>query len=175
MKSFISILTILSFLCLPLMNVSAISPQEVQSILQKKNDPYLQSILRAHNRAVAKRKKTTDTKIEGGLWRSTLTLKESSIRNRTSYTPNSFRMTEVRTPEMLKKTDRRRTGINRRVTHQPRLWSRTESMDKERRVRKFSRGNTWRQNLGEEKTSVPKQKQRYLKRKLHQYNPFDSK
>jgi hypothetical protein len=175
MKKFISVLTILSFLLLPLVSVSAISPQEIQSILQKKKDPYLQSILKAHKRAMAKRQKTTTTEIKGGLWRSTLNVRESSLRNRPSYTSDSFRMTEVRTPEMLEKPDRRRTGITRRVTNQPRLWSRTSTQNKERRIRQFSRGgNAWKQNLGKEKTSVTEQKKRYLKRKLHQYNPFDS-
>ncbi len=176
MKRFVSVFTILSFLLLPILSVSAISPQEIQSILQKKRDPYLQSILRAHKRAIAKRRKTTTTEIKGGLWRSTLNLRESSIRNRPSYTSDSFRMTEVRTPEMLKKTDRRRTGITRRTVNQPRLWSRTRTQNQERRIRQFSRGgNAWKQNLGEKKTSVTEQKKRYLKRKLHQYNPFDSK
>ena len=175
MKKFFSVFVVLAFLGLPMLQASAISPQEVNEILSKKRDPHLQSILKAHKRAVAKRTKTTTTEIKGGLWRSTLTLKESATRSRPSYTSDSFRNKAVRTPKMLKKTDRRRTGLTRRSINQPRLWSRRQAENKERRVRQFSRGgDAFKRNIGKEKTSTSQQRANYLKRKRYEYNPLDS-
>ena len=175
MKKFFSLFVILSFLGLPLLQTFAISPQEVNSILQKKRDPHLQNILKAHKRAIEKRTNLKTTEIKGGLWRSTLSLQESAVRSRPSYTFDSFRMKAVRTPEMLKKTDRRRTGITRRSINQPRLWSRRQVENKDRRVRKFNRGgDAYKRNIGNTKRTTTQQRASYLKRKRYEYNPLDS-
>ena len=176
MKKFFSVFVLLSFIGLPVMQVFAISPQEVNAILSKKRDTYTRSILKAHKRAIAQRTNQKTTEIKGGLWRQTQSLKESAIRTRPSYTADSFRMKAVRTPEMLQKTDRRRTGITQRRVEQPRMWSRTRTKDQQLRVRKFNRGgDAFKQNIGDDKTSIPEQRASYLRRKRYEYNPLDSK
>jgi len=176
MKKFFSLFVLLSFIGLPVLQVFAISPQEVNAILSKKRDPYTQSILKAHKRAIEKRTNTKTTEITGGLWRQTQSLKESAIRSRPSYTFDSFRNKAVRTPKMLQKSDRRRTGITQRRIDQPRMWSRTRTKDQQLRVRKFSRGgDAFKQNIGNDKTSIPQQKESYLRRKRYEYIPLDSR
>ncbi len=175
MKKLFSAFVALAFLVMPVLQVSAISPEEINQILQKKRDPHLQSILKAHKRAIAKRNTLQTTKVEGGLWRSTLSKTKSSTRVRPGYTSDSFRNTEVRTPKMLKKSDRRRTGITQRRIDQPRLWSRRQIENQHLRVRKFRRGgDAYKQNIRTPKTSITEQRERYLKRKRYEYNPLDS-
>ncbi len=176
MKKFFSVFVLLSFMGLPVMQVFAISPQEVNAILSKKRDPYTQSILKAHKRAIEQRTNKKTTKITGGLWRQTQSLEESAVRTRPSYTAESFRMKPIQATPSRVKTDRRRTGITQRRINQPRLWSRRQTENKERRIRKFNRGgDAFKQNIGENKTTTTQQRASYLKRKRYEYNPLDSK
>jgi len=154
----------------------AISPTEVNAILQKKRDPYLKNVLKAHDKAIAARANAQSTVIKGGLWRDTQSLEESAIRTRPSYTMDSFRMQPIRTQEVLTKPDFKRTGITRRTIEQPRLWSRRSTENMELRVRKFSKGgDAFKINAGTHEKSIPQQQQSYLKRKRYEYKPLDSR
>jgi|GEM_PF-2063414 hypothetical protein len=175
MKKYFSVLVLLAFLGTPI--VQAISPAEVNDILQKKRDPYLQSILKAHKRAVKKRTTGKSIEIKGGLWRNTLSTRRSAVRTRPSYTADSFRNKSVRTPEMLQgNKNKYRTGITRRSINQPRLWSRRRTENKDLRIRKFSRGGDgFKINSSKGgKRTTSEQQSSYLKRKMHHYTPLDS-
>ncbi len=173
MKRLFSAFVLLSFLSVPL--TLAISPAEVNAILQKKRDPYLKNILKAHDRAVDARSNSKTTVIERGLWRNTQSLQESAIRTRPSYTMDSFRMQPVREQAVLEKPDFKRTGITRRTIEQPRLWSRRSAEMPELRVRKFNKGgDAFKINAGTPEKSLSEQQQSYLKRKRYDFVPLDT-